>query len=239
MTLTVLTYNTLFNRAAGSLIKIIKEYTPDIICLQEMDTDENNLKKINGGCYLLADFCNSFIQGGKIYGLATYYNVSTLLYTGSENLNLSRSFGETLLMLMRLGRSERSVLKSEFTIKSSQKKISIYNIHCSMWCTNNARNRQIVKTFSDIDAESTDPTIVVGDFNYPYGRKKFEQLISRHQLKEATSNIFYTFEVKLFGVLPLKWKNDYVLYRNIKQVKTETIKIKFSDHYPILSIFAV
>lgn len=239
MTLSVLTYNILYNKALVELQEIIKTYSPDIICLQEIDTNEQNLRSIEGKNYQMANFSNSFIQFDKIYGLVTYYRKETLSFVNSFDINLTRSFIETLRKLLKIEESIRSILKTEFIFKPNHKKITIYNIHCSMWSTNNARNKQIVKIFADIQNGSSDPVIVAGDFNYPYGRKKFETLINKYGLKEATNNIYYTFEMKLLGFIPVKWKNDYILYRHIKCQETKRIKVKSSDHYPVISTFEV
>jgi endonuclease/exonuclease/phosphatase (EEP) superfamily protein YafD len=108
-----------------------------------------------------------------------------------------------------------------------------------MWSTNSARNKQIAKILADIQNGSINPVLITGDFNYPYGRKKFEHLINKFGLKEATNNIFYTFEMKLLGFIPVKWKNDYILYRHIKCLETKRIKVRSSDHYPIISTFEI
>ncbi len=239
MTLRLLTCNALFNKAIADLNEVMKEINPDIVCLQEVNTSDENLKRLNGGLYQLADFSNSFIQFNQIFGLATYYNSKILSFVNSENFDLARSFTETLMMVFRMGRSERSVLKTEFISKNNNKKMTIYNIHCSSWGSNRARDKQIKKMLSDLDINSKDPIIIAGDFNYPYGRKKFEKIIASHNLNEATNNLFFTFEMKFLGFIPIRWKNDYVLYKNIKLLETKSIKIRSSDHYPIISTFEI
>lgn len=237
MNLTILTCNTLFNKAVPELATMIKDHNPDIIFLQEVNTDESNLKKINSSKYKLADYSNSFIQFDKIYGLATYYNSETLSFTKANNFALSRSFLEIILMILRLGSSDRTVLKTEFVSKIANKKIITYNIHCSVWGTNSARNKQINKVLADLQIGTQDPIVIAGDFNYPYGRKKFESLISKHHLQEATNKIFYTFTMKLLGFIPVKWKNDYILFKNLELSETKKLKVTSSDHNPIVSIF--
>ncbi len=237
MLLSVLTCNTLFGKAIGELNEIAKKNKVDVVSLQEVETEEENLKQINGDDYLLADFSNSFIQFNQIFGLATYYRKDSLSFNESENFGLTRSLPETLMMFLRVGRSERTVLKTEFTVKSTGKKLTVYNIHCSSWSTNKVRDRQIQQLLSDLQTDFPNPTIIMGDFNYPYGRRKFEKLISRYGLKEATNNIFYSYEFKLFGFIPIKWKNDYILYKNLILKETKRLKINSSDHYPIISTF--
>ena len=83
MTFSVLTYNTLFNRAVNKLDIIVSQLHPDILCLQEVETEEKNLKKIENLGYRLADYSNSFIKFGKIYGVATFYNPNKLSFRQS------------------------------------------------------------------------------------------------------------------------------------------------------------
>jgi len=239
MKLSVLTYNILFNQARTILKELVDRYKPDIICLQEVETTDSNLSKLNIENYKFADFSNSFIQFNRVFGLVTFYNEQTLAYIDSKNFSLSRSFMETLLFILRGPKNYRSVLKTEFQIKNNQKKIISYNIHLTAFGSNGARNKQIKETFSDLDINSCEPTIITGDFNYPYGRKKFEKLIQKFDLKEATNELFFTQESRILGLFPIKLKLDYILYKNITSLDTIRIAKRNSDHYPILSVFEV
>ncbi len=82
--------------------------------------------------------------------------------------------------------------------------------------------------------------MIAGDFNYPYGRKKFEETLKKYKLKEATDNIFFTSVQKILRILPVKLKLDYVLYnKHLKLVSNKRIDIRHSDHYPILTSFEI
>ena len=56
MRFSLLTYNLKLNKAAENTLELLKKYKPDIICLQEMQTDDKNLKSIENAGYLLADY---------------------------------------------------------------------------------------------------------------------------------------------------------------------------------------
>ncbi|MDH7476126.1 MAG: endonuclease/exonuclease/phosphatase family protein [Microgenomates group bacterium] len=239
MAFSLLTYNVLFNQACDFLGQVFKDCQPDVFCLQEVETNEANLKKIEKLGYRLADYSNSFIKFAKILGVATYYNSKKLEFIESKTIRLPYSIYEVFLIILRGGNRPRTVLKTDFIEKETGKKFTLYNVHFSTWATNQARNRQIIETINSIDPEIIDrmPTIIAGDFNYPYGRKKFESIIKNHHFKEATNNLFFTFETKIFGLFKIKLKDDYILYRNIKLLKTKRIYFRKSDHYPIFARF--
>lgn len=240
MTLKVLTYNIYFNRAKNIIENIIDRHQPDIICLQEVETTEMNLKNLHFKNYGLADFSNSFIQFNRFFGLVTFYNKKRLKFIGSENFSLPRSVIETILLILRGPRNYRTVLKTEFYDRNNPRtKIVNYNIHLTAFGSNGTRLKQIQETFADMKIEEKCPTIITGDFNFPYGRRKFESLIKKYQLKEATNKLFFTQIGKLFGIIPIKLKLDYILFRNIRQIKTKRIAITNSDHFPIFSTFSI
>jgi endonuclease/exonuclease/phosphatase family metal-dependent hydrolase len=237
MTVSVLTYNVLFNKALSNFENLLSICKPDIVCLQEIETHEDNLKFMERHGYQLADFSNSFIKFGRVYGLATFYNPQTLDFIDSLSLNLPRSYYEFFLMLLRGGNNPRTVLKTVFKVKKSSKTITNYNLHLTAWGANGIRVRQIKTTLEDIQATETDPLIIAGDFNYPYQRKQFQSLIEEYHLLEATSNLYTTFEGTWFRFIPMKLKLDYILYKHLTHIKTERLELRDSDHYPIYAEF--
>lgn len=238
MAVSLLTYNVLFNSALTNFEKVISQSHPDIICLQEIDTNEENLRKVERHGYKLADFSNSFIKFGKVYGLATFYNPTTLEFIESATLTLPRSYYEFFLLILRGGNNPRTVLRTKFRHKTNHKILTVYNLHLTAWGTNGIRVKQIKATLDDILTSTKEPVIIAGDFNYPYQRKQFEEIIAQHGLSEATNNLYLTFEGKFLKFFPIRFKLDYILYKNIDLVKTDRMVARDSDHYPILSVFS-
>lgn len=240
MKISLLTYNVLFNRALTNFDTILDHYQPDIVCLQEIETNEANLKNVEAHGYKLADYSNSFIKSGTVFGLATFYKQEVFKFTESSSLALPRSYYEFLLVLLRGGNNPRTVLKTEFKLKNSDKSLINYNLHLTAWATNGIRVKQIKTTLEDLHISNTDKGVIIaGDFNYPYQRKNFEELIAKHGLSEATDNLYVTFEGKWFHFLPMKLKLDYILYKNVKLTSTERVQSRDSDHFPIISTFEV
>lgn len=259
MNFSLLTYNTLFNRAYEKIEAIIDRHNPDIICLQEVLTSETNLSKLVKFGYKLADYSNSFIKFGKVYGVATFYKTSKFRFVNSDSLKMSSNLTEFLFTIPQLIlgiNKPKSMLRTDFIYKSTNKEIVICNAHLIVIASNSLRINHIEKALKSLNISRKTPLIVGGDFNYlPYRRKKLEKAMKKYGLIEATKDIRQTFSPKgktddvsfLQGFLMRKinhffgnqMKNDYVFFRGFKKQKTERLNFHFSDHYPILSNFTI
>lgn len=237
MKFSLLTYNLFFNNAHTNLDSILSTYHPSIICLQEISTKEVSLKYIEQFGYKLANYSNSFFRRKNTFGVATFFDPQIFSFSKSQSVNLSRSFYEFMRFVANNDNQQRTVLRTDFVLKKTGKRIIIYNLHLASAATNFIRDRQIREAFEDLDLAKDDPIVAAGDFNYPYGRKKFEKLIAQYGLAEATNNIFYTMETRIFGLFTIKLKDDYVLYKNITNHSTEKIPVRHSDHFPIIARF--
>src|SRR3989344_4667699 len=115
MTFSVFTYNTLFNRA-----------------VEEIKTEEANLKKVEKLGLKLADFSNSFIKFGTVYGVATFYNPKKFRHLRSTALHSGSNLTEILFQLFQaiLGYNKpKTFLKSDFKDRKSGSAVSVCNIH--------------------------------------------------------------------------------------------------------------
>jgi endonuclease/exonuclease/phosphatase family metal-dependent hydrolase len=230
----------MLNRAAVSVGELLKKHDPDIICLQEIGTDDKNLNTIKKMGFKLADYSNSFIRRRNIYGVTTFYNSKTFKVIKSNSFNLPTNLYQIITFILHGNRNPRTVLKNEFIHIKTKKNLTLYNIHLSPFATNQLRTRQIKNTLEDMSLDDKNAVIIAGDFNYPYGRKRFEDLIVEYKLKEATNNINFTLEKKIIKNYSIKLKLDYVLYKKLKLVSNNKISdINKSDHFPILSVFDI
>jgi len=240
MEFSLLTYNLKLNRAADTIKELVKKYLPDMVCFQEIAITESNFELIENLGYNLADYSNSFLRRGNIYGVTTFYKSKTFSMIRSNSFNLPTNFYQIISFILHGNKNPRTVLKNEFIYKKSNKHLTLYNIHLSPFATNQLRTKQIKNTFSDMSLDDNGAIIIAGDFNFPYGRKRFENLISQYKLKEATNNINFTLEKRIIKNITIKLKLDYVLYKKINVLSNKKI-IGFnkSDHFPILSTFSL
>ena len=102
MTFSLLTYNVLFNRAFSKLEKILSKYNPDILCFQEVDTGEENLIRLEKYGYKLADYSNSLIKFGIVYGIATYYNPKKIKLLDTDSFDLPKSLYEVITTAFKI-----------------------------------------------------------------------------------------------------------------------------------------
>lgn len=260
MKFSVLTFNTLFNNGLKEIPSILNKYSPDILCFQEFLTNEENIKKIENYGYSLAEYNNSFIKLGKIYGVATFYKKSLFKLNSKEFVepinNLSEYFYNILKIFFDNKTQPKTILKTILKEKNTKKTIEIYNIHLFVIGSNQARVSTI-KKFIKTNFEKNKSMIICGDFNYyPIQRKKLEKMMKSFNFKEATKNIFQTINpykknvkknyifiqkliIPFFKLFEKTFKIDYVFYKNLKNIKTIRIDNHYSDHYPIISYFEV
>lgn len=258
MNVRFLTYNVLYGKAVADLEKLIDRHKPDIVCLQEVETTDSSFGKFEKMGYSLADYSNSFIKFGKIYGIATFYNQKKLTFNESSVIDLPRSVYEMMLFILRGGNRPRTLLDTVFTSKKNSKKIRVFNTHLTTIAFNGSRMKQLKETLEDIPTPDGSAFILTGDFNYmPYARRKLEKLLQSYNLVEATKNIDFTLQYSSDGkledynvfqrlgirllskVFTNKVKVDYIFYRNLKLRETQRINTKTSDHFPILSEFTL
>ncbi len=267
MSLSLLTYNILFNNAADKIDEIIDKYHPDIVCLQEVLTNEGNLKKIEMYGYKLADYSNSFIKfSGKIFGVATFYNPDRLSFVQSISLKLGNNLLEVFFTLIQIiigYNKPKTILRCDFVDKVSKKKLTICNTHLYVVAPNNLRVNHLNQALKSLSLDNQSALIIAGDFNYfPYQRKRLENLMKKYHLQEATKNIRQTFKLvykgifdnfnllqkvglyilktfKLTDKITNQFKNDYIFYRGLRLKRTERIETQCSDHYPIISTFEI
>jgi endonuclease/exonuclease/phosphatase family metal-dependent hydrolase len=237
MKFTLLTYNLHYNQASAEVDHVLRRYKPDLICFQEIITNDENLSLIEECGYRLADFSNSFIRGSKVFGVATFYRTEKFRLKHSRSFSLPSSLYQMITYILHARHNPRTVLKNEFLCVENNKRLITYNIHLTPVATNSHRQKQIVNTLDDLHLGNTkDAIVVAGDFNYPYGRKKFEEIVAKYGLKEATNNVLFTLERSVLKLFSIKLKLDYVLYNgNLSVISNKRIDVRDSDHYPLLT----
>jgi endonuclease/exonuclease/phosphatase family metal-dependent hydrolase len=228
--LNVVTYNILFGRKLDKIIPWIKEQkTTDVMCFQEFP----KAKLTHFYKALSADWGHrstpSFIFKKKIFHLVMIYRKKSVHLVKSETL------------LMGIHPIEKRILKNPMeksclmvTFRIGRKTVTVANTHLVFLAANRARYKQ-VKLIAETLSTNNHASIITGDFNLHTIRpnKKLIKLMNTYDFhtspKRLTTHRLYI----------MKHQLDYVFTSKCKLVGLETERIKFSDHYPIISTIAL
>lgn len=97
-----------------------------------------------------------------------------------------------------------------------------------------SERKNAVKTLCKILDDINIPVILMGDFNAEPDDKVFAPLYERlYDTQKKSVNP----EVKTFPADKPRIKIDYIFYKNLDCIKTETVTEVFSDHLPIIAEF--
>jgi endonuclease/exonuclease/phosphatase family metal-dependent hydrolase len=261
-TFKVLSYNVrLFNyfennhgvTSERKVIEFLKTQKPDIICLQEFfmsgnpAEEESAILAALGGKY----YSHLKVLGSgrkRFYGIVTFskYPIVTkgeIIHPGSSSLSIYTDVQiqkDTIriynnhLQSFRLRRMERSFIE-ELTASDDKEtigEVKSLSVSLKKGFVKRALQAQVVK--NNIN-RSPFPVIVVGDFNdtpVSYAYRKI-----RKGLNDSFVNSGYGAGFTYKGNYPPN-RIDYILYdKAFINTYFEIIKVKYSDHYPIIAYF--
>jgi endonuclease/exonuclease/phosphatase family metal-dependent hydrolase len=235
------------------VLEFLKAQNPDILCLQEFfiwgnpSLEESAVKTALGGSY----FSHMKVLGrgkNKYYGIITLskYPIikkGEIIHPGSSSLSIYtdvligkdtfRIFNNHL-QSFRLKRMERSFLEeiTDPADKETMDEVKSLSLSLKKGFVRRALQAQVVK---DNINRSLFPVIVAGDFNdtpVSYAYRKI-----RKGLNDSFVNSGYGAGFTYKGNYPPN-RIDYILYDKILiNSYFETIRIKYSDHYPIIAYF--
>ena len=235
------------------IFKFLKSKKPDIICLQEFFLLGN--PKVEEAL-MIADLGGDYYSHMKIIGSGKnrYYGIVTfsrfpivskgeIINPGSSSLSIYtdvRIKNDTFriynnhLQSFRLRSLERSFIEelTEPADKETITKVKTLSISLKKGFVKRALQAQVVKEHI---SKSPFPVMVVGDFNdtpVSYAYRKI-----RKGLNDSFVNSGYGAGFSYRGNYPPN-RIDYILYDNaLVNSYFEIIKVKYSDHYPIISYF--
>ncbi len=251
-------FNNFESRSSGNsekkILELLKNQQPDIICLQEVyfvgdpDQKEKSFKSTLGGNYYLH---SKLIKSGK----NRYYGITTLskfpivgrgdiIHPSSSSLSIYsdilvgkdtfRIFNNHL-QSFRLQRMERSFfreLTEAVDDKETLNEIKSISESLRKGFIRRAVQAQAVKARINI---SPYPVIVVGDFNDTPVSYSYRKI--RKGLSDSFVSSGYGAGFTYKGKYPPN-RIDYILYDNALECRQfDIIKVRYSDHYPIIAYF--
>jgi endonuclease/exonuclease/phosphatase family metal-dependent hydrolase len=261
-TIKVLSYNVrLFNyfennhgiTSQKKIIQFLKTQKPDIICLQEFfllgnpKVEEAQMAQALGGDY----YTHLKVIGtgrNRSYGIITLSKFpivkrGEIIHSGSSSLSIYTDVlinNDTFriynnhLQSFRLMRMERSFINELTTTddKETINEVKSLSVSLKKGFIKRASQAKVVKDHINM---SPYPVIVLGDFNDTPVSYAYTKI--RKGLNDSFVNSGYGAGFTYKGNYPPN-RIDYILYDNsLINSYFEIIKIKYSDHYPIISYF--
>jgi endonuclease/exonuclease/phosphatase family metal-dependent hydrolase len=261
-TIKVLSYNVrLFNyfennhgiTSQKKIIQFLKTQKPDIICLQEFfllgnpKVEESLMVQALGGDY----YTHLKVIGSgknKSYGIVTFSKFpivmrGEIIHKGSSSLSIYTDVlikNDTFriynnhLQSFRLLRMESSFINELTTTddKEAIAEVKTLSVSLKKGFIKRASQAKVVK---DHINKSPYPVIVLGDFNDTPVSYAYTKI--RKGLNDSFVNSGYGAGFTYKGNYPPN-RIDYILYDNaLTNSYFEILKVKYSDHYPIVSYF--
>lgn len=234
------------------ILQMIKKENPDIICLQEYfyagnkTTSVDYIKESLGGrWHSHTKVINR--KGNKSYGIVTLSRFpiigrGSVIHPKSSSLTIYTDIivgKDTLrvynnhLQSFHLKRLERSFI-SDVTGEGQQSLKSIRTIYKSLVTGFASRSVQTTKVKKSVSS-SPYSVIVAGDFNDTPVSFTYRKI--KHGLNDAFLKAGYGAGYTYGGKYPAS-RIDYVLYDSkIECTDFDIIKVKYSDHYPVMAYF--
>jgi endonuclease/exonuclease/phosphatase family metal-dependent hydrolase len=239
------------NNTEDRVVAFMKNQHADILCLQEVFFNGNPALKDQEMKITFGDNYNSHSKligrgKNKYYGIATYTRFpivgkGEILHSGSSSLSIYtdilvgkdtfRIFNNHL-QSFRLKSMERSFFEE---LVDSENKQAMHDIKSLFARLKNgfvlrALQSQVVKGYIN---KSPYPVIVTGDFNDTPVSYSYRRI--RKGLNDAFVKSGYGAGFTYRGNYPPN-RIDYILYNgNLVSTNFEIMKVKYSDHYPIVA----
>jgi len=244
MNLTILQWNIWVKEKPENVFRLLKRVNPDIICLQELTQNYYRTNFIDTPKYLSEKLGYNYsfataqkwpretgdkIQGNGIFSRYPIINSKKHWVTPLDKNNFYDYTNEG-----------RVVLSANIKIKD--KIITVITTHLSYsdhLHETPSRIKEEDKFFKLLKNLRTD-TIITGDFNLEE-KSRFIDLMEHRYQHVGPDYRYKTWTTKLFDHNGfngdrLKWRIDYIFAtRDIKVIRSQTVKTVFSDHLPVLA----
>lgn len=212
----IISYNLYHNNASSELEHLAEEYGVDIFCLQEADSNELPEK--------IGDLKIAGSTDKNRLDLVIYYNPQKFRLRETKAFVLERSAHDIIM-----SPSNQRLLAARLISKATQKPLIVASFHgAPLTDINRKRKRQIREAHTVLrEFGGDEPTIMTGDYNYPFFKKNLEKIIGLQGYEMALSDRF-TYARALPG------RYDFVTYSDAIIKEVVTLPKGASDHRPIL-----
>lgn len=214
----VVSYNLRKNRAAHELEGLVEATLPDVLCLQECDV-ETLPGRI--GPLALAEATRA-----NRLGIAVLYRDDRFSLVDSETFQLKKSLHGRVA-----APAHERLVASRLHDAEAGRDLLVASFHGAPLTARNAlRRTQIRSAFQLLGALGPDlPTIMVGDYNYPFFQRGLERRVGSHGFRlSVTSDRTYQ-RYRIF-----RGRYDLATSTGFRIDQVASLPQGDSDHHPIL-----
>lgn len=214
----VVSYNLRKNHATGELDDLAHDFEPDVLCLQEADTD--GLPGMFGRLHLADATTHNRL------GLAVYYRRDRFQLLETSAYELKKSMHDRVL-----APAHERLLGTLLEDAVTGQEVVVASFHAApLTASNSLRRKQIRAAYRELlHLGGEAPMIMVGDYNYPFFKKSLSERLRESGYELALSDRRTYTRYKLF-----RGHFDFVTSSGVDVSGVETLPRGDSDHMPIL-----
>lgn len=230
-TVGIMTFNVQLGRRLDCIIAWLSRVSnPDILCFQEFPEEKIAyfMKSFRVTAYGYR-FTQSLVWHKRIYGELTIFRTNTIRCTSSSILRLG------------VNRFERRILKNTFPRSCLitmfyYKNISflVANVHLAAFAVNKYKFQQATSVVETLMKKRI-PSVVLGDFNISsiFGKRKLLILMRAYGYETERKRL------STHRVAVVKHQFDYIFTKQCKISSLSVLRVRFSDHYPMLATVVI
>ncbi|WP_027479436.1 endonuclease/exonuclease/phosphatase family protein [Gryllotalpicola ginsengisoli] len=213
----VISYNLRENHASGELVGLVERFDPDVLCLQECAT---GLPEHIGGLRLAGATMRNRL------GLALYYRQHRFETVATKAFALKKSLHDHLL-----APAHERLVGTRLVDAEAGREIVMASFHAApLTAANSLRRAQIDAAHAMLrDLGPGLPTLMVGDFNYPWFQKSLRARMMQSGYELSRSDTTTYARYKYF-----RGHFDFATSTGLRVDAVETLPAGASDHKPIL-----
>ncbi|WP_336646710.1 endonuclease/exonuclease/phosphatase family protein [Microbacterium sp. USHLN186] len=214
----VISYNLRKHRAATELVNLVREHDPDILCLQECDTQA--LPDAIEGLSLVR------ATSGNRLGLAMYLRRNQFRVEQVRTIGLKKSLHDRVLKP-----AHERVLGALLTNIDTGRRVIVASFHAApLTALNSLRRNQIRAALDALQGLAPGkPVLMVGDYNYPVFKENLGQTVREHGYTLTLSDDRTYTRYRVF-----KGHYDFATSVGFDISQITTLPQATSDHRPIL-----
>ncbi len=214
----VISYNLRKHRAASELTALVERHAPDVLCLQECDT--------NAIPDAIGDLDLADATSRNRLGLAVYYRANTYRAIEIRSLALKKSLHDRVLKP-----AEERMLGVRLHDIDENRDVIVASFHAApLTALNSLRRHQIRTALTELQQLGAGlPVLMVGDYNYPVFKEKLGQSVREHGYELSLSDARTYTRYRFF-----RGHYDFATSLAFQIDRVKTLPQGLSDHLPIL-----